>query len=240
METTAYIALSRQLGLARHVEVVANNIANATTTGFKAEALRFEAVMVRALPGERLAFVQEVGLMRDLAPGPMTPTGNPFDFAVEGPGFFAVETEAGVRYTRAGQFRPNDAGELVTASGHTVLDEGGAPLLLPEGGGPPSVARDGTLSNEAGPFGRLQLVEFASPRLLQREADGLFAAQEEPLPAEGSKVVQGMLEGSNVQAIHELTRMMEAVRAFQGAQRMIEAHHEGKRRAIETMLKTGA
>ena len=129
METTAYIALSRQLVLRRHLEVVANNIANATTSGFKAEAMLLQSALARAGRGQDLAFVQDVATVSDTSPGPLTATGNPFDLAIEGAGYFQFETEAGVRYGRGGQLRPNQDGELVTAAGDPLLDDAGTPIV---------------------------------------------------------------------------------------------------------------
>lgn len=240
METTAYIALSRQLTLMRQMEVIANNIANVSSSGFKAEALLLEEIPVAAGDGSRLAFVQDRGMIRDLSEGPMTTTGNPFDVAIGGPGFLVVQAEGGERYTRAGQLRLDPEGVLVDAAGRPVLDEGGAPVVVPEGEGPVEIAGDGTLSTDIEPFGRLQLVEFERPLALVKEGEGLYRADDLPLPAEGTRVVQGMLEGSNVQGVLELTRMMETLRAFQGAQRLIDTHHEGKRQAIERMLSVSA
>jgi flagellar basal-body rod protein FlgF len=240
METTAYIALSRQLTLLRQMEVTANNIANMSSSGYKAESLLLEQVPIAAGDGRRLAFVQDRGMVRDLGDGATTATGNPFDLAISGPGYLVVQAEAGERYTRAGQLRVGPEGVLVDIAGRPVLDEGGAPVPLPEGAGRVEIAADGTLSGDDGPFGRLQVVEFERPQALVKEGGGLYRTDEPPLPAEASSVVQGMLEASNVQGVLEITRMMETLRAFQGAQRLIEIHHEGKRRAIERMMSVNA
>ncbi len=146
MESTAYIALSRQMVLDRQMDVIAHNIANATTSGFKAESMLLEPVPVDAGERQRLAFVQDLGMVRDLSPGPITTTGNPFDLAIEGAGYFAIQTAGGVRYGRSGQLHLNDVGELATADGDPVLDDGGAPLALPLDAGPITIAADGTVS----------------------------------------------------------------------------------------------
>lgn len=240
METTAYIALSRQMALRRQMDLIANNIANMAATGFKAEALMYQPVVTDAGGGQRLAFVQDVGVARDLRAGPMTPTGNPLDLAIEGPGHFAIATDQGTRYGRSGQFRVSDAGELVTAAGDPVLDDGGAPLALPPDAGPLSVAADGTVSSAQGVVGRIGLVEFADAQRLRKTGGGLYRAEAPPAPAERSRVVQGMLEGSNVQPILEMTEMMATVRAYQGVQRLLDTHHELQRRAIERVLEVSS
>jgi flagellar basal-body rod protein FlgF len=240
METTAYIALSRQMALRRHMDVIANNIANMTASGFKAEALMYEPVVSDAGRGQRLAFVQDVGVARDLRAGPMTPTGNPLDLAIEGPGYFAIATDQGTRYGRSGQFRLSDFGELVTVAGDPVLDDGGAPLTLPLEAGPIAVAADGTVSSAQGVVGRIGLVEFADEQRLRKVGGGLYRAEQPPAPAERGRVVQGVLEGSNVQPILELTGMMATVRAYQGMQRLLDTHHELQRRAIERVLEVSS
>jgi flagellar basal-body rod protein FlgF len=240
METTAYIALSRQMALRRHMDLIAHNVANMTATGFKAAALMYEPVLSDAGHGQRLAFVQDVGVARDLRAGPMTSTGNPLDLAIEGPGYFAIDTGQGTRYGRSGQFRLSPSGELVTAAGDLVLDDGSAPLTLPLDAGPIAIAADGTVSGAQGAIGRIGLVEFANEQRLRKVGGGLYQADQPPLPAERSRVVQGMLEGSNVQPILEMTEMMATVRAYQGVQRLLDSHHELQRRAIERLLEVSS
>jgi flagellar basal-body rod protein FlgF len=240
METTAYIALSRQMALRRHMDLIANNIANMTASGFKAEALMYEPVARAAGGGQRLAFVQDVGVARDLRAGPLTATGNPLDLAIEGSGYFAIATEQGTRYSRSGQFRLSEFGELVTAAGDRVLDDGGGPLTFPPEAGPITVAADGTVSGAQGVVGRIGLAEFADEQQLRKVGGGLYRADQPPAPAERAHVVQGVLEGSNVQPILELTEMMATVRAYQGVQRLLDTHHELQRRAIERVLEVSS
>jgi flagellar basal-body rod protein FlgF len=240
MESTAYIALSRQMALGRRMEVIANNIANAASSAYKAEALLLEPVPVEAGPRERLAYVQDIGMVRDLAAGPITATGNPLDLAIEGPGYFTIQTADGVRYGRSGQFRLNELGEVVTAAGDPVLDDGDAALALPLDTGPIAIAPDGTLSSPAGVVGRIEVVAFLDEQALRKVGGGLYRADEAPAPAEGTRLVQGALEGSNVEPVIEMTGMMTTLRAYQSTQRVIETHHELQRRAIERMLETNA
>lgn len=239
METTTYIALSRQMVLRQRMDVIANNIANMTASGFRAEALLAEQVPVDVGKRQTINFVQDVALVRDLTPGAMIPTNNPLDFAIEGEGYFVVATPEGDRYTRSGQFRLNDLGEIITASGQSVLDDGGAPLAIPAGSGPITVAPDGTVSTPDVVIGRLNLVRFDDAQGLQKAGDGLYRTDQAPLPAEGARVIQGLLEASNVRPVVEMTEMMSTVRAYQGTQKIIDAHHELERRMIERMLEVG-
>jgi flagellar basal-body rod protein FlgF len=237
METTTYIALSRQMVLRRKMDIIANNLANMTTSGYRSEALLAEPVRTPAGNRERLAFVQDVAVARSLDPGTLTTTGNPLDLAIDGPGYFVVETPEGERYSRGGQFGLNAAGELVTAGGLRVLDEAGAPLEIGLERGEPSVAPDGTVSTAAGVVGRLRLASFVDEQEPRRVAGGLYRTAQASAPAPAARVSQGMLEGSNVQPIVEMVEMMATVRAYEGTQRLIDAHHELQRQAIERLLR---
>jgi flagellar basal-body rod protein FlgF len=233
MDNTSYVALSRQMTLERQMAVVAGNIANMNTHGFKTEHLLFEEVLERAGQPGRVAFVQDVGLVRDLGPGALETTGNPLDLAINGEGYFAVETAAGPRFTRAGHFSLDGEGAIVTSGGHRLLDAGGAAIQLPPTVGGISIARDGTISTEDGIVARIGLVRFADDKRLGREGDSLLRTDQPPEPVAEPDIVQGRLERSNVQPILEMTRMMETVRAFQNTQRLLETHHEMVRRVID-------
>ena len=240
MDTTSYSAMSRQVALQRHMATIANTVATAATTGYKAEHTLFEPVLERAAErvGERprrLAFVQDVGLYRDLSPGPINLTGNRLDLAIDGEGYLPFQTPAGVRYGRAGHLELDAGGRIVDARGNPLLDEGGAPVTLPPGDRDLTVGGDGTIANRAGPVARLQPVTFANEQALRREGDGLYRAEEPPRPAAG-RVVQGALEQANVTPVLEMTALIETTRAFEGTQRLIEARHELERRSIERLI----
>lgn len=233
MDNTSYVALSRQVALERQMAVVAGNIANMSTDGFKNEQVLFEEVLERAGKPGRVAFVQDAGLIRDPAPGTIETTGNPLDLAINGDGYFTVETANGPRYTRGGHFVMGAGGEIVTSGGQALLDEGGGTLVVPPGSGPIEVARDGTISTAQGILGRIGLVRFADERGLRREGDSLMRADQAPEPVPMPDIAQGRIERSNVQPVLEMTRMMETVRAFQNTQRLLETHHELVRRVID-------
>jgi flagellar basal-body rod protein FlgF len=238
MDSTAYVALSRQIALQRELTTIATNVANATTSGYKAERTLFETWLERAGTPGRIGFVQDRGLVRDQRDGPLQRTDNPLDLAIVGDGYFAVQTPAGDRYTRAGGFRPDAQGNLVNAEGHALLDDAGAPLALPPGSGAVEIASDGTVSTADGILGRIGIVGFADPAALTREGATLYASAAPPAPAPGARLAQGHLEGANVQPVVELARMIETMRAFEGTQRLVETHHELERRAIERVAGT--
>ena len=177
METTAYIALSRQMTLRQRMDVIAHNVANLNTTGFKGEAVLLEPVIERADGRDTLAFVQDFATVRDLSPGPMLTTKNPLDLALDGDGYFVVETGEGVRYTRSGQLGLNAAGELVTAAGDPVLGDAGGPLTLPSDTQTIAIGSDGTVSTPDGVVGRIDVVGFEDEQTLRRVGGGLYASE---------------------------------------------------------------
>lgn len=231
MRTTSYLALSRQAALERQMATVANNLANATTTGYRAEHMVFQETLQRA-GRQRVAFVQDVGLARDLSPGPIAQTGNPLDIAIEGPGYLAFATDGGTSYGRAGRLEIAPDGRLVNSNGQALLDDGGNAILLAADETALAVAADGTLSGRNGAIARIGLYGFANEQALRRAGDGLFTATGPATPAV-ARVVQGALEGSNVQPVLEMTTMLASVRAFEGAQRLLDTEHELERQAIE-------
>lgn len=239
MDAIGYVALSRQLGLERQLATIANNIANANTTGFLAEDMSFEAVLQRASRDVDIAYVQDISPRPDLTEGEIKVTQSPLDLAIAGDGFFAVQTDAGIRYTRAGHFRLDEENRLVTFDGQPVLDDGDQPIELP--GDDPSavqVAADGTMSMDGEIFATLKRARFLEPERLVREGAMLFASDEAPLPADGATVYQGALEASNVQPILEMTNMMRTTRAFEATQKLIESQHDLSRQTVERLLDT--
>jgi flagellar basal-body rod protein FlgF len=237
MDTTSYLALGRQTALQRQMTVIANNLANATTTGYRAEHARFAPLLERSGTGERIAFARDVALMRDPSPGPVGPTGNPLDVALDGPGYLAFSTAAGTRYGRAGRLEVDASGRLVNTQGDALLDEGGNPITLPGDDRTITIGGDGTITGRAGVLARIGILGFAHEEALERVGGGLYASAEAPAPAEGSRLVQGALEGSNVQPVLELTAMLETQRAFEGAQRLLETQHELERQTIERTVR---
>ena len=218
MQNASDIALSGQMAVQRQMEVIANNLANASTPGFKGEEMLFSQYLVR--PGGNsspLAFVEDSGTARDLRQGPISKTNNPLDLAISGQGYFAVQTPLGARYTRNGHFQLDSQGEIVTTDGYPLISASGQPIVVPQGGGGITVAPDGTVSagqpgtTQQATIGTVQLVDFAVPEAVTPGANGLWVTDQTPQPATAT-VQQGMLEGSNVQPVVELTRMLSVTR----------------------------
>ncbi|HYG89289.1 MAG TPA: flagellar basal-body rod protein FlgF [Azospirillum sp.] len=239
MENPTYIALSRQNALRRQLDVVANNIANMNTTGFKQQRMLFTEFLERPGMHEQVSFVQDRAVVRDLTAGGMLHTGNPLDVALTGPGYFTVDTASGRRYTRNGTFRLNDQRQLVDGTGLPVLSDAGQPIGIPGGTSSIQVKGDGTVATELGPVARLNVVTFQREQMMVEVGNGLYVSDEEPQPAPAeTKVAQGMLEQSNVKPVVEMTQMIEISRQYQQAQKMIESEHERVRSVIQRLSRT--
>jgi len=237
METTSLIAVSRQAVLRRSMSVLANNLANMNTTGFKGEKMMFVEHLVRSrggskIGGEKLAFVRDIATTRDLSEGAFKKTGNPLDLAIHGEGFFVVGTPGGERYTRNGNFQMDSNGQLVTRNGDPILSDGGEPFFLSPEDTRIDIGADGTLSTENGDLGKIAVVQFANRRDMQVIAGGLYSSRQEATPVEKPNVSQGMLEGSNVQPIVEMTRMIEVHRSYEGTKAFVEKEDERMKQMI--------
>lgn len=236
MENATYTTLTRQSGLMREMQAVAHNIANLSTTGFRKEGVIFSEHVV-ALETATSSLSMAAGHARHTSPvqGGVTHTGGRFDFAIEGEGYFLLETADGERLTRAGSFTPNEAGELVTAAGDRVLDEGGAPIFVPPDAGAVALARDGTLSADDIPLARIAIVQPLEPEHMRREAGVLFRADGPLAPVAQPSLVQGSLEESNVAPVTEMARMIEVQRAYELGQSFLEREDDRIRTVIETL-----
>jgi flagellar basal-body rod protein FlgF len=243
MDNALYVGLSRQMTLRRELDIVANNIANADTTGFKVESLMVEtepSAPAMTLGGPKpVKFVLDSGVARDFGQGALRQTGAPLDLAIEGDGFFRVRTDEGERYTRDGRFRLDDAGRLTTQDGRAVLDEGGGEIVVDPENGALTVSADGVVSQGNLRVGRVGVARFDTLSVLEKTGDNLFrnTSNEQPQAATASKVRQGMLEGSNVKPVLEITRMIEVTRAYETMAKMMDANSELSRRSVERMGK---
>jgi len=240
MENAQLIGLSRQIALRHQMDVVANNMANLNTTGFKAEQILFEDYDMPVardrgfLPSDQqLAFTRDWATMHDMSTGPMTMTGNPLDVALNGEGFLAVQTPAGERWTRAGALQISNSGVLVDLGGNPVLSEGGEIRFGPTDTDI-SIAEDGTVSTQTGPKGKLRLVEFDEPQALVREGNNLFSGGT-PVAATETRVVQGAIERSNVSGVSTMTEMIRVSRAYESLATMMQRQDDLRRSAIQRL-----
>lgn len=239
MENTGYIALSRQMVLRRQMDVIANNLANMTTPAYKAEKMLFVEHLKKTDGTDRVSLVQDIGMVRSLGEGQMTKTDNPLDLAISGDGYFTIETPGGERYTRNGVFQLDAQGRIVTTQGDPVLSVDGNPITIPVDKSTITIAKDGTVSADEDQIGRIRVVRFENQQELEKQANSLFdSGLQEPEATDDASVLQGMIEGSNVQGIAEITRMMATSRSYSSASKLIEQEHERQRRAIQVLASS--
>jgi len=251
MQNGLLVGLSRQVALSRELDVVANNIANINTTGFKADGAVFEEYIAPTAriggatgADSRVSFVRDRATWIDLSQGPVERTGNPLDVAIDGAGYLAVQTPRGERYTRNGALQINAAGELVTGEGYQVLGEAGPIVFQPKDRNI-SISGDGTISARSGndiadsQRGKLRVVGFDAPGRLQKDGASTFNAPPTVTqqPVANVKIVQGAVEKSNVRAIIEMTRMIEVTRSYTQVATMLSQQSDMRRSAIEKLAE---
>jgi flagellar basal-body rod protein FlgF len=254
MENALLVGLSRQMALTRELDVVANNIANIDTTGYKADnALFAQYLMPQAsdqnFSGQdrRVSYVEDRADWIDMSPGAIQHTGDPLDVAIDGNAYFVVQTPNGQqRYTRNGAFSINSAGQLVTGEGYQVIGDGGPitfqstdhdVVISPTG---MITVREGTATTDSS-RGQLQLVSFAKPQQLLKAGGSTFTvpAGVTPDPAPiGTNVVQGAIEKSNVNGVSEMARMIEITRSYTDISNILQQQSDQRRSALTQLSQT--
>lgn len=236
------VGLSAQRVLQQRMDTTANNLANMTTAGFKVEHLVTRELVEKPAAADDIphdiAFADAWMLQRDFSTGALERTGNPLDFALEGEGFFVVQTPAGEAFTRDGRFGLNAEGQVVTRTGEPVLGEGG-PITLDPAGGPISVSSEGSISQDGAVLGTLRVANFATPAALEKIGSNLWRATDEAPQAAETKIAAGFIEGSNVNAVEELTAMIQISRAYTSVAKMIVQADELRGTSIEKLARVG-
>jgi flagellar basal-body rod protein FlgF len=250
VENTLLIGLSRQTALERQLDVVANNVANVNTAGYKADSSLFEEYL---MPGahednfvgsdRRVSYMQDRGTFHDFAQGATDQTKNPLDVAIDGAGFLVVQTAGGERYTRDGGLQLNNQGQLVTAGGNPVLGTGG-PIVFQPTDHDINISPDGTISvleangRTDSIRGKLRLVSFADAQKLLKQGSNLYSAGEGAAqPDLKSSVHQGFIEKSNVNAVAEMSRMIEVTRAYTQMSTLLQQESDLHKTAIEKLAE---
>jgi flagellar basal-body rod protein FlgF len=247
MENTLLVALSRQMALRNELDVVANNMANVNTRGFRREEMTFQEYLMPVAsadgfppPDQKLSYVEDLSTFHDFTKGPLEQTGNPLDVSLNDDAFFAVGTPGGggERYTRNGAFQIDKDGHLVTGDGLAVMGESG-PITLDPQDPQINIAEDGTVSDKNGTRGRLKVVSFADPQKLTKQGASLFAAPADQAPQtlghEAVRVMQGVAEGSNVRPVLEMSRMIEINRAYSSLAALIQHNDDLRKTAVERL-----
>jgi flagellar basal-body rod protein FlgF len=240
MENSIYLGLSRQMVLNTNMNIIANNVANMNTPGYRGQNTLFEEYVSDPKGAiDPLSFVYDYGQYQDTKEGPLRSTGNPLDVALNGPGFIKVDGPGDKpTYTRAGDLHIRSDGTLVTSRDHPVLSQGGSPLVLPQDSGEISIDEKGTISTDQGEVGQIGLAEFGNIQQLTPLGDNLYTTDAAPLPAAKTRMQQGFVEGSNVEGVLEMSRMIETLRNFQSVQKMMDTENERLRTAIRKLAGT--
>lgn len=254
MENMLLVGLSRQVTLERQLDVVANNMANVNTTGFKADKSLFEEYLRSGAHEDNFArrdrnvsFVQDRATMHDFSQGANEQTKNPLDVAIDGNAFLAVQTPGGERYTRDGSLQINAQGQLVTASGYPVLGTSG-PIVFQPTDKNINIAADGNITVMEGISrvdsvrGKIRLVSFDQPQKLMKEGSNLYSAGAgtTPAPSKTARVNQGFIEKSNVSAVMEMTRLMDVTRAYTKISTMLQQQGDLRKSALEKLADVPA
>jgi flagellar basal-body rod protein FlgF len=246
MDNTLLVSLSHQLAAQQSLDVIANNLANMNTPAYRREEMKFEEYLQSGRPAagqkgvQTTRFVNQAGTMRDTSEGRIEATGNTFDLAINGNGYFAVQTARGERYTRNGHFTLDGEGQIVTESGDPVLSDGG-PVTIANDDGDITISADGTVSGDQGQIAKLRVVQFANERALKPQGGSYYAATETPTDAEGGyKLAQGMIERSNVEPVTEISRMIDVMRSYQAVSNLISAQENLQLKAISRLGSTAS
>ncbi|PWJ83674.1 flagellar basal-body rod protein FlgF [Pseudaminobacter salicylatoxidans] len=237
MQDGLYVALSSQIALERRLNTIADNVANASTVGFRATGVKFEDV-ISGLGQKSVAFVSTGDTYLSTASGGMRETGNPFDFAVKGEAWFGLQTPAGLVMTRDGRFTMQENGDLVSVEGYPVVDAGGAPIQLDPRAGPPEVGADGMLRQAGQQIGAIGLFTFDPGLNFTRFANSGIIPNGQPEPVVDRiemGVAQGFVEESNVNPILELTHLISVQRAFENTSALVRNTSETFSEAVRTL-----
>ena len=242
MNNALYVGLSRQLTLKRQLDVIANNISNSDTVGFKVESLQLgqDVQQPQLQPGGGAAppitFVHDTALTRNFSQGALRQTGGPFDLGLQGDGFFEVQTAAGNRLTRDGRFTLDAQSQMVDSAGNAVLTTGGSPIQLDPTKSSPQIAHDGTVSQDGQVLGKIGVFQVADRSALTKTGGGLFdPGLQTPQADTTTAVQQGMIENANVDAIQQMTRMISVSRAYEQVTSMMDGVGNASDQSIQRL-----
>ena len=241
MDNAQLVTLSRQTALLRQMDVLANNVANTSTTGFKARAVRFNEVLMQnaradAAPknGRAVSFVIDQGAVLDFSEGSLERTNSPLDIALRGNELLAVRTSKGDRYTRNGALTINGKGQLATSDGAIVLGDGG-PIIVDPSDGALSITSDGVVSSRSGPIGQLKIVEAKNPALLVNEGANLYSTKSALPVSKSPELIVGALEKSNVQPVLAMSKLIEINRTYASVVQTLQRLDDTKKSALERL-----
>ena len=240
MENAQLISLSRQIALQRQMDVVANNMANINTTGFKSENMLFQDyLMPKAQDNEftgsdrDLHYTEDWSTIHDMSTGSIEQTGNPLDVALSGEGFLSIQTPNGTRYSKNGSLQIDSKGTLVDLAGNPVLGTSG-PITFDSADTDVAINKDGTISTSQGAKGKLAVVEFTDPQVLAREGNNYYSGPA-GTPAVSTQVVLGSIERSNVSGVSAMADMIRVERAYQTLANIMQRQDELRTTAVQKL-----
>lgn len=237
MRGNLYVSLSGEVALDKRLDTIAANIANVNTAGYRAQGVAFSSLLSKV--GERpAAFVTTGAEYVSRAQGPATQTDNPLDLAIQGDAWFAVKTPDGIAYTRDGRMQMASSGELQSMNGYPILDAGGSSMLLEADGGPPKIASDGMMTQGGHQVGAVGLFSIPEDAKLSRYDNSAVFTDKPATPVldfTRNTVAQGFSEGSNVNPVLELTKLIQIQRAFDGLASTQQQSEASLQDAIKTL-----
>ena len=228
MSDGLYVAMSGAVAQERALDVAANNVANANTSGFRAERVTFEEVLGQQ--GD-LSFVTAEKATVDISRGELRSTGNALDVAVDGDGWFAMQTPQGIRYTRSGEFRIGPEGALIDPRGNSVLEAGGNPLLIPGDARDVTVDAAGQVVADGVAVGKISIVQLEEANL-RNEGGNYYTARGGVTPVENAQVVSGHIEGANFDPVRGMVDLIRISRNHESLHQMMHAYREIDQRAV--------
>lgn len=237
MQSGLYVSLSSQMAFQRRMETIANNVANASTPGFRREEIKFEAMLSNS-SSESVAFASPGDTFIKRDPGQMTRTGNPLDVAVQGDAWFALQTPSGVVYTRDGRMQMTPEGELQSVDGYPFLDAGGAAIQVNPNAGPIQIASDGMITQNELQFGAVGLFTIDPKAKLSRFENSAVIPDIPGAPTLDFNrvgVMQGHIEGSNVNPMWEMSQLIMASRSYDAVSQSINQSEDSLREAIKSL-----
>jgi flagellar basal-body rod protein FlgF len=240
MQSNFSVALSAQVSLQKRLETIANNVANASTAGFRAEEVTFETLLSHA-SSTPVAFASAGQGYLSRASGELVRTDNLFDVAVQGDAWLGIQTPAGPVYTRDGRLQMTPTGELQTLNGYSLLDAGNSPILLDPNAGPPRIARDGAITQNNRTIGAIGLFKIDEKARLKRFDNSGVIPDRPPTPAvEFSKIgmQQGFLERANVNPVMEMSKLIMVSRTFDAVSSSLKDSESSLQEAIRTLGAT--
>ena len=238
MENTLYVGLASQIGLRQLLNVTANNIANTNTDGFRTDRVAFYELLTKPDGTRPVSFSEPINIAPDPEEGALKQTGNPLDFAIQGDGFFAIDTPAGIQYTRAGRFTLNLNNELISNHGYQVLDTNEQPIGLPANYERIDITAEGLIVADGLAVGSIGVYQFPNPNSLNKIGDTLFTPNDAPTLREDTILKQGYVEGSNVQAITQLVKLIQLERDNAHLKNMIDQENKLTSESISVLTQT--